>query len=177
MELLYREGPASITQRAVAAKAGIPASSVSYYFPTLVELVQGAFAHYFSQLIPRMTENISRELGESRDLKVLAKALAIEVSSRDSQTLLPLYETYLVVARNPELYPEADKAIGQIPVAVKAFLDRLEVPESEVLAAAIVGLIEGFGLRRTNGRNDELWGQKSLQRSFEMLFESASRNS
>lgn len=53
LELLYTEGPAGITLRAVAAKAGVPASSVSYYFPTLVELVQGAFAHYFDQLIDR----------------------------------------------------------------------------------------------------------------------------
>ena len=122
LELLYTEGPAGITLRAVAAKAGVPASSVSYYFPTLVELVQGAFAHYFDQLIPRMTGNIQRELGGSRDLKILAKALATEVSSRDSRTLLPLYETYLAVARHTELYPEADKAIAQIPIVVKAFL-------------------------------------------------------
>ncbi|GAA1049008.1 hypothetical protein GCM10009569_11270 [Arthrobacter russicus] len=177
LELLYTEGPAGITLRAVAAKAGVPASSVSYYFPTLVELVQGAFAHYFDQLIPRMTGNIQRELGGSRDLKILAKALATEVSSRDSRTLLPLYETYLAVARHTELYPEADKAIAQIPIVVKAFLDDLAVPESATLSAAIVGLIEGFGLRRSNGRVEALWGQESLQRSFEMLFESVSKKS
>ncbi|MBQ1443169.1 MAG: TetR family transcriptional regulator [Renibacterium sp.] len=177
LELLYTEGPAGITLRAVAAKAGVPASSVSYYFPTLVELVQGAFAHYFDQLIPRMTGNIQRELGGSRDLKILAKALATEVSSRDSRTLLPLYETYLAVARHTELYPEADKAIAQIPIVVKAFLDDLAVPESATLSAAIVGLIEGFGLRRSNGRVEALWGQESLQCSFEMLFESVSKKS
>lgn len=177
LELLYAEGPAGITLRAVAAKAGVPASSVSYYFPTLVELVQGAFAHYFNQLIPRMIANIQRELGDSRDLKILARALAIEVVSRDSRSLLPLYETYLAVARNTELYPEADKAIAQIPLVVKAFLDELQVSESDTLSAAIVGLIEGFGLRRSNGRVDALWGQQSLQRSFEMLFESASKQS
>ncbi|MDN5667854.1 TetR/AcrR family transcriptional regulator [Arthrobacter russicus] len=170
LEVLYTGGPSAITYRAVAGKAGIPVSGVSYYFPTLVELVQAAFAHYFTLLVSKITGNILSGMGESRDLKLLARLFTDEIFARDKPSLLPLYETLLMAARHPELYSAATDAIAQLPRAVTAGLNSMEVPESEVLGPAIIAIIDGFSIRGIQPGNHTPWNREAFQRSLEFLF-------
>lgn len=170
LQILYAEGPSGITFRAVAGKAGIPVSGVSYYFPTLVELVESAFVHYFGALVPRITENVLSGMGGSHDLTLLAKLFADEIFARDKPTLLPLYETLIMVARHPELYPAATEAIAMLPQAVTAGLEIMAVPESGILGPAIIAVIDGFSIRGLQVGNHGPWNREAFQRSLELLF-------
>ncbi|WP_394939857.1 TetR/AcrR family transcriptional regulator [Psychromicrobium sp. YIM B11713] len=169
--ILRAEGPSGITLRAVAQKAEVPASSVSYYFPNLVELIQGAFAHYLRALAPAMSQAVRKQLAESTDLRRVAGPLAEQVTSRDGAALLPLLETYLVVARDPELYPEARRLLDQLPQAVQAFLESLGIAKSKELADSVIGLIEGYALRRVLAQGAAGSDNDSLRLAFEHLFE------
>lgn len=170
LTLLRAEGPSGITLRAVAAQAGVPASSVAYYFPTLVELVQGAFTEYLQALAPTIESAAQAALSDPRDFHTMAAVLATQVTSRDGAALLPLLETYLAVARDPELYPEAARQLARLPLAIERFLDARGFGDSGNLAHAVISLIEGYALRRALARGAAGADRESLQQSLEFLF-------
>ncbi|AJT41882.1 TetR/AcrR family transcriptional regulator [Psychromicrobium lacuslunae] len=170
LTLLRTEGPAGITLRAVAAEAGVPASSVAYYYPTLVELIQEAFATYLRALAATIESAAEAAISDPQDFRTMAAVLAAQVTSRDGAALLPLLETYLAVAREPTLYPDAARQLAEIPLSVDRFLAAHGFRDSEDLAHAIISLIEGYALRRALVGGSAGADRASLQQALEFLF-------
>lgn len=98
-------GIGNVTHRRIAAVAGVPLGSTTYYFPTLDDLVTAALREATESARAGL-EAWAEELTVSRDLPGTVVDLASRYVADRDQALLE-YEVYLAAARTPELRPVA----------------------------------------------------------------------
>jgi DNA-binding transcriptional regulator YbjK len=98
-------GVGNVTHRRIAALAGVPLGSTTYYFPTLDDLVEAALREA-TEMARAELEAWAEELTVSRDLPDTFATLASTYVENREQALLE-YELYLAAARTPELRPIA----------------------------------------------------------------------
>lgn len=98
-------GVGNVTHRRIAAVAGVPLGSTTYYFPTLDDLVTAALREA-TETARAGLEAWAEELTVSQDLPATFVDLAGRYVADRDQALLE-YEVYLAAARTPELRPVA----------------------------------------------------------------------
>lgn len=105
--LIPRHGIAGITHRLVAAEAGVPVGSTTYYFADLADLTEAALADT-AEATRAVLAEWAEELADSADLPATLSALAVGYLDHPEQTLT-VNELYLAAARHPEL-----RALAQV---------------------------------------------------------------
>jgi TetR/AcrR family transcriptional regulator, regulator of biofilm formation and stress response len=105
VHVIAEVGVGDVTHRRVAALAGVPLGSTTYYFPTLDDLVASALREA-TEYARAGLEAWAEELTVSHDLPATFVELA-ERSLVDRGQALLEYEMYLAAARTPELRPAA----------------------------------------------------------------------
>ncbi|MBB4912162.1 TetR/AcrR family transcriptional regulator [Actinophytocola algeriensis] len=98
-------GIGNVTHRKIAALAGVPLGSTTYYFPTLDDLVAAALREAIECARAEL-EAWAEELMASDDVV----GTFVDVTRRhldDREPVLLEYELYLAAARSPELRPVA----------------------------------------------------------------------
>lgn len=98
-------GVGGVTHRKIAALAGVPLGSTTYYFPTLDDLVAAALREA-TETARAELEAWAEELMLSQDLPATFVDLAQRYLTDRGQALLE-YELYVAAARTPELRPVA----------------------------------------------------------------------
>jgi DNA-binding transcriptional regulator YbjK len=98
-------GVGQVTHRLIAARAGVPLGSTTYYFPTLDDLVSAALREA-TESAGALLETWADELTASDDLAAGFADLATRYLADREQALLE-YEVCLAAARTPELRPAA----------------------------------------------------------------------
>lgn len=98
-------GVGNVTHRRIAALAGVPLGSTTYYFPTLDDLVAAALREA-TELARAELEAWAEELTVSTDLPATFVDLATRYLADREQAVLE-YELCLAAARTPELRPVA----------------------------------------------------------------------
>ncbi len=104
MRMIEREGVTGVTQRAVAEEAGIPPSAVTYYFPTIDQLLHAALAACNDSYI----DQLRRIPSGDQTLDELASLIADAGVGNRAQTAAE-YELFLLAAREPDLRPEINR--------------------------------------------------------------------
>lgn len=99
--LIPVHGIAGLTHRLVAAEAGVPVGSTTYYFADLADLTAAALADTAAAARETLRE-WSAALDAAPDLPATLAALAADYLARPEQ-LLTVNELYLAAARLPEL--------------------------------------------------------------------------
>lgn len=142
-------GAGAVTHRAVAARAGVPLSTTSYFFSSIDELVTEA-------LRVGATERVS-DFDAAERAAVLAvdvpindvidavvdQALASSRQAEGSQV-----EYYLAAGRQPELQPEASAIVQRFAERVAGQLERTGAVRAEEAGWAITALGDGAMLHR-----------------------------
>lgn len=127
-----------MTHRRIAALAGVPLGSTTYYFPTLSDLVVAAFTEAADQVAAGIADWGSR-LARSADVPATMVELAMRYVEDREQALLE-YDLYLAAARTPELAP-----------VVRVWLDGLrqvfEPLTGPAAARALAALVDGVILQ------------------------------
>jgi DNA-binding transcriptional regulator YbjK len=109
LRIVAREGLSAVSHRSVAAEAGIPTGSVSYYFPKRIDLVRGAFSYLARKQLERI-ETI--EVGGTPEENLAAVADFVTQTTlgelqRDSiASAAAEFELILAISRDPDLAPE-----------------------------------------------------------------------
>lgn len=98
-------GVGNVTHRRIAALAGVPLGSTTYYFPTLEDLVAAALREATEHSRAEL-EAWAEELTVSTDLPATFVDLAARYLADREQAVLE-YELCLAAARTPELRPVA----------------------------------------------------------------------
>jgi DNA-binding transcriptional regulator YbjK len=151
IELFAEGGSRAITHRAVAARAGLPPATTTYYFESIDELIREALGAHIDQW--------------SRDLEALASVdSSAEVSLDDASGFISRVfaargpdvaalelAIFLAAARVPELRDNAARAMQALENLATNLLQRIGVREPAEVAASIVTLILGTALRRQSG--------------------------
>jgi DNA-binding transcriptional regulator YbjK len=133
MRVIERDGLAAVSQRVVAQEADVPPSAVTYYFPTVDDLLVAALTACNDDYLERLAE-----CAASPDpVRALARLVVESTGARRAYAAAE-YELFLMSARRPALQPEALRWAD----AVDAFLaPHVDGPvERAGVAAAVDGL-------------------------------------
>jgi DNA-binding transcriptional regulator YbjK len=139
--LVGRAGTAAVTQRAVAAEAGVAPSAVLYYFPTVDDLLVAALVDVNDRWVGAL-----RDLPAGRTAALDALAALVEAGPAGHAGLAE-YELYLLAARRPELHAELDRWWRA--------LDDLAARLAPARSAAFSAALDGLFLRASTGAGPE----------------------
>jgi len=105
MRIVSIDGLSGLTHRAVAAAAGVPVSSTTYYFKTREDLIAAAMTHAmrgYADQVARWSAGVTR----STRVDDLAQLVALKTASRaQRQRLVVGFELYLGALRHESLRP------------------------------------------------------------------------
>ncbi|HWM01955.1 MAG TPA: TetR family transcriptional regulator [Actinophytocola sp.] len=101
VEAIAEVGVGQVTHRRIAARAGVPLGSTTYYFPTLEDLVSAALRKTTEAARAHLAD-WADELQASDDLAATFVELACRYLDNRDHALLE-YELYLAATRSPEL--------------------------------------------------------------------------
>lgn len=148
-ELTAELGAGAVTHRAVAARAGVPLSTTSYFFSSIDELVTEALRMGATERVSDF-DAAERAAVLSVDVPidtvidaVVDQALACSPNAEGSQV-----EYYLAAGRQPELQDEASATVERFAQRVARQLERSGAVRPLDAAWAITALGDGAMLHR-----------------------------
>jgi DNA-binding transcriptional regulator YbjK len=149
VELIGREGVSAVTNRRVAGAAGVALGSLTYHFPSQVDLLRESLLLFVGEEVARQ-EAIAADLRSRRPSieQVAAEVERIAQESGDRIQQLAEIELHLQAARDPELQEASRRCFEAYEGVAAAALETLDVPDPGRHARTIVALMYGMGLRR-----------------------------
>jgi DNA-binding transcriptional regulator YbjK len=102
MRVIERDGLAAASQRVVAREAGVPPSTVTYYFPAVDDLLVAALTASNDDYLQRLAECAAAP----DPLAQLARLISESTGTRRAHVAAE-YELFLMAGRRPALQPEA----------------------------------------------------------------------
>jgi len=151
IELIGRHGLDGVTHRAVAAQAGLPAASTSYYFRSKDELIDEALRAVAEREIAVLRERRAALGDAAGDLAAIVDALATwieeQISTAGRTALLAQYHLQIESARRPAARAIlADWKDGTDELAETA-MARLGARDVRTAAILLISAIDGLRLR------------------------------
>lgn len=161
--LVGEGGLGAVTHRAVAAKAGLPPATTSYFFASIDELLTAAMRRVADTLIAQM-QQVSAHLAtaDPKQGAVLKQLVAVLLAEPGASTVAQ-FETYLQASRRPELRPDVERVLAAFNELVARLLEATGTPHNA--AQAFIALADGFMLHRIAvGSSDD--DERTLHQAF-----------
>ncbi|HKC52265.1 MAG TPA: TetR family transcriptional regulator [Myxococcota bacterium] len=159
LRVIAERGTEQLTHRSVAAAAGVPLGSTTYYFASRDELVREAFRRYVARVLGLLSEIF----GESRPSDAAGLvAFLVEVARREVSgrwTVIVEYELLLRAARDPALAADFRRYERTLTSGLAEALEPLGAPQPFESARTLIALVRGFeldGLTRGDADLDDL---------------------
>ncbi|MGA9876942.1 MAG: TetR family transcriptional regulator [Solirubrobacteraceae bacterium] len=149
MKLIADGGVAAVTNRRVAASAGVSLGSLTYHFTSQGQLLHESMLLYVEEETARR-EQIARELADRRpSVEQVAEAVehAIATASDVHQQIAEL-ELHLHAARDPQLRDASQRCFQAHEQIAVAALDALGISDAKRHAPTVVALMTGLAVRR-----------------------------
>jgi TetR/AcrR family transcriptional regulator, regulator of biofilm formation and stress response len=146
VRVIGRGGIAAADHRAVAAEAGVPLGSTTYYFDSKDDMVARALEH----VAEREAERIGAQLASGQlDVRpeLLPERLAdvvLHAWAGDRIVLLAQYELYLESARRPDLRPAAERWDRAYRELLEHALGLLGAPDPDRRARLLCAGLDGL---------------------------------
>ena len=148
LRVITAGGPDAITFRRVAAEAGVPLGSLTYYFESREDLVREAFRHHIVSTGAFLAE-LENEIPAATPADLVE--LLVEMARRefiDSGMVRAEYEMILYAARDPELWREVLAWERSLEARLSANFERLGAVRPVEAARTTINLIRGFELEK-----------------------------
>lgn len=150
--LLEADGFAALTHRAVAARAGVPLASTTYYFASHDELVEDALRRLAEVRLAHgraLVESLPRRPPSNQRLAGILVAVITGHDQRaDDAHLLTFYERYVQAGRRPRLQPLVRSWNAEVIDLVRETLRRSgrshRGQRPRLVMAAVDGLLVGL---------------------------------
>ncbi len=159
LELIGREGVSAVTNRRVATAAGVALGSLTYHFPSQVDLMRESLLLFVGEEVARL-EAIASELRRRRpSVEEVADEVEriVQESSNRIQQLAEM-ELHLRAARDPALRDASRRCFEAYEGVAETALEMLHVPDAGRHARSIVALMYGMALRRLGTGEDDATG-------------------
>lgn len=153
-EIAGESGAGAATHRAVAARAGLPAATPSYFFPSIDALMEEALRSF----VTARTAEFSALLGEleAATIEDVARAFASVLLAGDRTAELAQIEAYLHAARGEGLRGAVADAMAAFQAAAEAALRVAGARDPAAGARRFMALSDGFVLQHlANPRPDD----------------------
>jgi DNA-binding transcriptional regulator YbjK len=144
--LLLEHGLAALSHRAVAARAGLPLASTTYYFRSADDLRDAAL-HHVAEGWARRAGVVVDALPPRLDSAGAAQAV-VQIIGADapSQQLQLLYERYLEAGRHERLRPVVVAWNGRVKELVGEVLHRAGLLAGEDRASLVLAVADGVAV-------------------------------
>ena len=172
LRLIGSRGMHHVTHRDVAAEAGVPLGSTTYYFATKEELLTEALRLFVAEEQARLHAAAERFQGVHAGPAVVADAIAAEIGNTATRPVeqVAQFELYLEATRTPALAEEAKACFAAYEEIAVAALRAAGAKDPDALAPLFIGLIEGLMFRQlVDPRSD--WADAVLKPQILALFE------
>ena len=159
LKLIADGGVAAVTNRRVAAAAGVSLGSLTYHFASQAQLLRESLLLHVEEETARR-QRIAQELaGGKPGVQQVAEAVEqlVAVPSEIPQQIAEL-ELHLQAARDPELREASLRCFEAHEQIASAALGALGIPEGEQHAPAVVALMTGLAVRRLAGGGQDAQG-------------------
>lgn len=156
IEVVAEEGIGAVSNRRVAAAAGVSLGSLTYHFPSQQDLLREGLRRYVGAEVRRI-EAVAKEL---RDRRLAPEALGAEIErltalAAGRPELLAELELHLRAARDPELRQASRECFEAYEGLAEAAMAVLGVPEPERHSSHVINLMMGTGLKQLGtGKHD-----------------------
>jgi DNA-binding transcriptional regulator YbjK len=146
VEVVAERGVAGATHREIAARAGVPLSTTSYFFASIDDLVLAALREFAAGQVAEL-EAIARAISASgASAEAVLAALVDALFAVPVQASVAQFEAYLEATRRPELRPEVQSVLGAFEALADSTLRAAGVSRAAEAARAFVALADGFML-------------------------------
>ena len=146
---LFSEGGSrAVTHRAVAARAGLPSATTTYYFESIEELIREALGAHVAQWIRDLDALASGGSQRPLDLDRTSDFISAVFASRDAEDAAIELSIFLAAAREPALRDLAASVVESLEGLVTSLLQRAGVTEAKEVAGSVAALIGGTALNR-----------------------------
>lgn len=137
-------GVAATTHRRIAAAAGVPLGSVTYYFTSLEALLTDAFLQLAAQSSAAFRARLEQATDQASAREAVIDIIAGSIWA-EPRTLLLSYELYAFAARHPPVTAVMQQWRDSSRAALGRFFDPLT-------ARALDALVEGIGIHNSVDR-------------------------
>ena len=148
VEVIAEQGVAGATHRSIAARAGMPTSTTSYFFSSLDDLIAAALQVVGDRIVARVDSVTAQvadaELGPQESIDRFVDAVMAE-PERDT---VAQFEIYLECARRPQLQGTAHQIMASIEGGAEASLRALGIANADDRAPMVVAMLDGLALHR-----------------------------
>lgn len=132
LRVLERDGPAAVTHRSVAAEAGVPLASATYYFETIDDLYVSALRRATAE-----QDELFASLGE-HDPRAFADVLRTWAFDKRASSIAQ-FELMFLAMRRESLRADAEAWYAALENAIDP--ERLHPARTRVMSLAIDGLL------------------------------------
>jgi DNA-binding transcriptional regulator YbjK len=159
LELIGLEGVSAVTNRRVAGAAGVSLGSLTYHFPSQVDLLRESLLLFVGEEVARL-EAIAAELRRRRPSVEQAAAEVERIVQESSNRIQQLAETelHLRASRDPALRDASRRCFEAYEGVAETALEMLQVPDAAGHARSIVALMYGMALRRLGTGEEDATG-------------------
>ena len=152
--IIAEGGIAAVTHRSVAAAAGVPHSSTTYFFDSLDDMIGEAVAHAMAAELERLEQFRAVLVSGANSPGAAIDEFVEIVRSQSQDHTVAQFEIYLFASRHPALRVHVEKILDETRALAAAVLQTNGVIDPHA-AAAVVALIDGFALHRI-ARSEEV---------------------
>ncbi|MFT4295711.1 MAG: TetR family transcriptional regulator [Micropruina sp.] len=152
LEVIAAHGVAGTSHRKVAAAAGVPLGSMTYYFAGMDELLHDAFDRFADRGVARFAERMTRAHTPAEALNAVVEGIVADIPPSGSDEQVVLYELYTLAARDPAFRDITERWMLRARTALERHFDPLT-------ARLLDALIEGLAVHRTLDRDPAEIGQ------------------
>ena len=154
IELFAEGGARGITHRAVAAWAGLPPATTTYYFTSIDELIDEALSRHIEQWLVDLKRLTRIPTGVDVTLDDASTLISAVFAVRTIEVVRLHLAIYLAAAGHPTLSGKAAEGLAAMEALAAKVLGDIGVAEPAALAQSIVALIAGSAMRRIADRLD-----------------------
>lgn len=174
--LMLEDGIAALSHRAVAARAGLPLASTTYYFASADDLRDHALRHVaedWAGKAARLVEALPPQL----DITEASRAVGTLIGTGDPHAqMLLMYERYLEAGRHETLRPVVAAWNARLTGLVRQILHRAALPADDDTAQLVLALADGVAVTSlAEGRAPDQTVTPALERLLTMLRADAAR--
>ncbi|MFG2725664.1 TetR/AcrR family transcriptional regulator [Streptomyces canus] len=148
IEVIAESGVNGATHRSIAARAGMPSSTTSYFFSSLDDLIAAALQVVADRFATRVDRTI-KEIAAVETSPEEAIDRFVELLLGEPETdAVAQFEIYLECARRPNLQASAHQIMASVEKGAEASLRALGTPLATERAPLLVAMLDGFALHR-----------------------------
>jgi DNA-binding transcriptional regulator YbjK len=156
--VIAEHGVAGTTHRRVAAAAGVPLGSTTYYFADLGDLLGAAFGRFADRISERFESRLSPARSPREAISAITDFMLYDVD--DPRELALSYEFYAFAIRRPEIAELVEAWFARSQLALAPFFDPVT---ARLIDTYVEGLFTYRGLARASSDGPE------IRRALELL--------